>query len=157
MTVYDSLAHFGTVSMTTKTLGVNDPELGTRRIVGDEEYVFVYNAGNTPITVGDAVTISATSGYSVTVTMATGVGCVIGVCKHQSITTDAYGWLLTRGFTQINMHADNSVAVNGLLVNGTDGKFAPKSISTDNPARTIGAAMSAIASAGSGTAFISVW
>lgn len=158
MTYYDSLAHFGTVSMVTASLGPNDPEVGARRRIGDEEYVFVYNTGGAEIKVGDCATFqSGSSGYSVTVSMVTGVGCICGVCKHATITTDTYGWLLTRGFTQINMAATQSVAVNGLLGNAANGKFAAKSVSTGYPCLTLGASQSAIASNGSGTAFIAVW
>jgi len=157
MTFYDSKAHFGTVSMVTSTLGPNDPELGERRTVGNGEYVFVYNAGNTSIATGDICTISGVSGYSVTKSTTTGVDFAVGVCYHESFTSAQYGWLLTRGFGKVNMHADNSVAAGGLLVCGDLGKAFNQTVSTGIPSRPIGKAVSAIASGGSGTAFLSVW
>lgn len=157
MGVYDSQAYFGTVSMVTATLGVNDPEVGTKRIVNDEEYIFVYNAGNSQIVPGDVTTVSGVSGYSVTVSTTTGVDLAAGVCKHATLTTGTYGWLMTRGFGQVNMHANNSVAAGGLLVCGDEGRFFNQTISTGIPSRPIGKAMAAIASGLSGTAFLTVW
>jgi hypothetical protein len=157
MSVYDSLAHFGTVSMVTATLGPNDPEVGLKRIVGDEEYIFCYNAGNSQATPGDVCTVSAVSGWSITVSTVTAVDLAAGVVKHATLTTATYGWLMTRGFGQVNMDANNSVAAGGLLVCGTDGKFFNQTISTGIPSRPIGKAMAAIASGASGTAFITVW
>ena len=158
MTFRGNQPWFGSVSMVTATLGPNDPELGARRQLGSEEYVFVYNDCNSELKVGDCTTFqSATSGYSVTVSMTTGVGCIAGVVKHATITTGTYGWLVTRGFTQINMAATQSVAANGILGNADNGKFAAKSVSTGYPCGTLGAAQQAIASGGSGTAFVTIW
>ena len=45
------------VSGTTTTLGVNDPELGTKMVVDELEYLFVYNAGGEQIGVGQPVVL----------------------------------------------------------------------------------------------------
>jgi hypothetical protein len=157
MTVVDSRAYFGTVSMVTSSLGPNDPEVGTVRDDGDERYIFVYNAGNSQITPGDCTTVSGVSGWSVTVSTVTATDLIAGVCKHATLTTGTYGWIMTRGFGQVNMDANNSAAAGGILVGGTDGKFWNKTISTGLPNRTIGKAMAAIASGASGTAFLTIW
>jgi hypothetical protein len=157
MTVYDSTINFLNKSLTTATPGANDPEVGQVMRDGDENYIFVYNASNSEIKTGDVCCVSAVSGYSVTASTTTAVDLAVGVCKHASIATGYYGWLLTRGFGQVNMHADNSVAAGGALVCGDLGKFFNKTISTGVPTPIIAKAMAAIASGVSGTAFISIF
>jgi hypothetical protein len=157
MAVYSIEANFAGVSQVTASLGVNDPEVGQMLRSGDEEYIFVYNAGGSDITPGDAAVVSAVSGYSVTVSSTTAVDFAIGVCKHATLTAGTYGWLMTRGFGQVNMHANNSVAAGGMLVCGDAGKFFNKTISTGVPTPVIGKAMAAIASGTSGTAFLKVF
>lgn len=157
MTVYSSLANFAGKSMVTLTPGPNDPEVGTRMRDGDEEYIFVYNNGGETITKGDLCTVSAVSGYSVTLSTTTGVDIAVGLCKHATMATATYGWLLTKGFSQINMHADNSVAAGGVLVCGDLGKFFNKTIATGFPSPVIAKAMAAIASGASGTAFLNIY
>jgi hypothetical protein len=157
MTVYSIQANFAGVSQVTSSLGPNDPEVGTRLRSGDEEYLFVYNAGNSQISPGYAAVVSAVSGYSVTVSSTTSVDYPVGVVKHATLTTGTYGWLLTKGFGQVTMRADNSCAVGGLLVLGDDGTVAQKSISTGYPAAAFGKAMAAIGSGVSGTAFLNIF
>ena len=157
MTVYDSLAHFSSVSMVTATLGDNDPEPGLRRTVGDEDYRFVYNTGNSQISPGYGAIVSAVSGYSVTVSSVAGVDACVGVCKHTTLTTGTYGWLLTKGYGQIQMKADASATVGTLIAIDADGAFIQKSISTGYPTPACGVAMAAIGSGVSGTAFISTF
>jgi hypothetical protein len=148
---------FAGKSMVTASLGVNDPEPGYRMTDGDEDYVFVYNAGESDIAPSYGAVMSAVSGYSVTVSSTTSVDFLVGVCKHATLTTGTYGWLVTRGFTQVEMEADNSCTAGQILALAEDGEFALKSNSTGYPTPAVGKAMEAIASAGSGTAFISVY
>jgi hypothetical protein len=157
MAVYSIEANFAGVSQVTASLGVNDPEVGTRLRSGDEEYIFVYNDGNSQISPGFAAIVSGVTGYSVTVSSITSVDYPIGVCKHATLTTGTYGWLMTKGFGQVTMQADNSCAVGGLLVLASDGKVAQKSISTGYPAPAFGKAMAAIGSGVSGTAFLNIF
>jgi hypothetical protein len=155
MTVYSqSPIAFGTVSMVTATLGTNDPEVGTTRREGDEDYVFVYNTGSSTVGVSYGAVVSGVSGYSVTVSSTTSVDLLVGVCKHAAIPTGSYGWLLTKGFCQVEMEADNSAAAGQLLALAADGEFALKSNSTGYPTPAVGKTMEAIASGASGTAFI---
>lgn len=148
---------FAGKSMVTATLGTNDPEPGYRMTVGDEDYVFVYNAGNSQIPPSYGAVVSAVSGYSVTISSTTSVDFLVGVCVHATLTTATYGWLCTRGFVQVEMEADNSAAAGQLLALAADGEFALKSNSTGYPTPAVGKTMEAIASAGSGTAFINVF
>jgi hypothetical protein len=148
---------FAGKSMVTASLGVNDPEPGYRLTDGDEDYVFVYNAGNSQISPTYGAIMSAVSGYSVTVSSVTSVDFLVGVCKHATLTTGTYGYLCTRGFVQVEMGANNSIAVGGMLQLGTDGTFADRASGIANIGNVPGKVMEAIASAGSGTAWINVY
>ena len=147
---------FAGVSQVTATLGANDPEPGYRQTVGDEDYVFVYNAGTTQISPGLGAVLSAVTGYSVTVSSTTSVDFLVGVCKHATLTTATYGWLVTRGFTSVEMGGTSgTVAAGGLIELGDDGEFYPVSNTTGN-GPVVGKAMEAIVSSASGQAFINV-
>lgn len=145
----------GGKSMVTTSLGANDPEVGYRKCFGDEEYVFVYNTGtDAQISPGQGAVLSGVTGYSVTVSSTSSSDILIGVCKNATITTGAYGWLVTRGFSSVEMGADYSAAAGSLLELGDDGVFDIKSNTTAN-ANFVGKAMEAIASGASGSAYIS--
>ncbi len=148
---------FAGKSMVTATLGANDPEPGYRMTDGDEDYVFVYNAGNSQINPSYGAVMSAVSGYSVTLSSTTSVDFLVGVVKNATLTTATYGWLVTRGFVEVEMEADNSAAAGQLLALAADGEFALKSNSTGYPTPAVGKTMEAIASGASGTAFINVY
>lgn len=156
MTVYggQSRVYFETVSAVTATPSV-DP--GSVRREGDEQYIYVYNAGNSQILPGNGVVLSLVTGYSCTLSSTTSVDLCFGVNKHSTITTGTYGWIMTRGFSQIKMQADNSAAAGQLVCLGADGLFALKSNSTGYPSPAAGKTMEAIASAGSGQAYITIW
>jgi hypothetical protein len=144
------------VSATTTSLGVNDPEPGYRLSVGDEDYVFVYNAGNSTISQGHGAVFSGVTGYSVTVSSVTSTDFLVGVCKHTNIATATYGWLVTRGFVAVEMgSASATVSTGGLLELGDDGEFYPVSNTTAN-GPVVGKAMNTIATDASGVAFINV-
>ncbi|MDC1299955.1 hypothetical protein N8Z24_00450 [bacterium] len=148
---------FAGKSMVTATLGANDPEPGYRMTDGDEDYVFVYNAGVQDIEPSYGCIMSAVSGYSVTLSSTTSVDFLVGVCKHATVAAGSYGWLVTRGFCQVEMGANNSVAAGGLVQLGDDGTFGDHLISTGNVGNAVGKAMGAAASAASATAFINVY
>ena len=151
-----SPVRFGSVSMVTAALGANDPELGTTAVVDGLEYVFVYNAGGEDINPGyGCVPNSASAGYSVTVTSATFVDFCQGVAKHATLTTDTYGWVVTKGVTPIEMGATSgSVAALGLVYLGANGVFVPASNITGALAPVAGKALAAIVSSASGSAYI---
>jgi hypothetical protein len=158
MTFYNAdPVRFGVgISSTTDSLGVNDPEVGTVCRVGDENYVFVYNAGNSQINPSYGCVMSAVTGYSVTVSSITSVDFLAGVCVNATIATGYYGWLVTKGFATVEMEADNSCAAGQLLTLADNGEFALKSNSTGYPSPAVGKSMEAIASGASGVAYISV-
>jgi hypothetical protein len=144
----------GGVSAVTATPGANDPEVGSTKRIGSEDYVYVYNAGGTVIPPGHAAVCSASVGgaYNVTVSSVSGTQLAIGVCKHASIPTLNYGWLVTRGFVAVEMGNFSAVAGSPLTLAG-DGLFDIVSGFTGTLA-PMGNAQSAIASAASGQAFI---
>lgn len=148
---YDQHVEFESVSAVTASPSV---EVGRERKVGDESYVYVYNNGGEDIDPGLGAILSGVTGYSVTVSSVTSADFLVGVCKHATLTTGTYGWLMTRGFSSVEMIATSgTVAAGGLLELGADGAFAPVSNTTANgPA--VGKAMEAIVSGASGQAFI---
>lgn len=158
MSVYGiAPVRFGSVSMVTATLGANDPEVGTVVEEGDEKYIFVYNAGNSQISVGNGATMSGVTGYSVTVSSVTAADLFVGVCKHATLTTGTYGWLLTRGFSQVQLGANDSCTTGGVLTVGVDGTFALKSQSTGHQSPVIAKAMTGAASGTSCHAFVRIF
>ena len=148
---------FAPISNVTATPGTNDPEVGARTTRGDEDYVYCFNAGNSDIPPTYGCILSAVTGYSVTISSITGVDQLVGVVKHKTLTTATYGWVMVRGFSLIEMEADNSAAAGVSLALAADGEFAHKSASTQYPGNACGKAMAAIASAASGMAFIGVF
>lgn len=144
---------FESVSNVTAT---NSVEIGTRVTTGGRTYCYVYNGGNSQISVGRGATLSATSGYTVTVSSITMVDAFVGVCYHATIPTGQYGWLVTRGNTKVAAVANTAIAAADVLGVGVDGGFAPMV-----PAGTAttqgfihGKATVATASAGIGEAFV---
>lgn len=148
---------FASVSMVTATLGANDPKPGETCTVLGEQYLFVQNIGSSTAGVSKCVTVSGVSGYSVTVSTTTSVDYVVGVVKHADIATGSYGWVMTKGFCQIQMQADNSAAAGQQVTVAADGLFALKSNSTGYPAPSLGKVMAAVASGASATAYISLF
>lgn len=144
---------YGSVSMVTTSLGRNDPEVGTVRQEGDEEYIFVYNTGaNAQINPGHCAVVSAVTGYSVTVSSIS-LDLAVGVCRHATIVTGGYGWLVKRGFVPVEMGANYSCAAGELLEIGVDGVFDTASNTTGN-AGYVAKAMEAAASGASAMAFV---
>jgi hypothetical protein len=116
---------FESVSNTTASLGVNSPALGSRVNVDGEEYLFVYNGGGASITAGNAVVQSNISSktWNVTVSSTTQVDYAIGICKHTTIATGYYGWVMTRGFATFETAGTINALAVGLMV-GADGNIA---------------------------------
>lgn len=111
---------FGSVSMVTASLGSKDPQLGSRVNVAGNEYVFVYNSGNSEIQTGYAAVANSYTDYSCTVSSTGQIDRVLGVVKHATLTTGTYGWLLTRGFGSLVV--SSTVAANDYVAIGANGK-----------------------------------
>lgn len=97
--------------------------LGTRRLQGNKEYVYVYNTGTTAA-VGYGLIQSLNSGFSVTVSSALKDRC-FGVIQNADLTTNYYGWAQVRGVANILVGADHVTAATGmgiyLIANGKFG------------------------------------
>ena len=149
---------FGSVSMTTLTLGANDPEVGTVVIEGDEEYIFVYNNGATAISKGQFAVATAVTGYSVTVSSITHSDYPIGVCKHATLLASSYGWLLRKGFGP--MQAGSAIVAGDALTPGADGNWQTRLATTAYSqviAPTVfGKCMVSAASSGVGDAYYNI-
>jgi hypothetical protein len=144
---------FESVSAVTATPTV---EVGTMVEDGDEKYMYVYNTGNSQISPGYGATVSGVTGYSVTVSSVTAADFFVGVCKHATLTTGTYGWLLVRGFGPAQMGANDSCTTGAILTVGVDGTFALKSQSTGHQSPVVGKAVAGAASATSAYAFIRI-
>lgn len=112
--------------------------LGEKRVVDGVKYKLVYNAGNTQVLPGQAVTPVGSAGpYSVTITMATSSNKHFGagVVQHATITTGTYGWVALSGRLPKGLYTSNTSIPTGSFVQlDTDGVFrlAPDSIVTGN-------------------------
>jgi len=115
-----------TISGTTSTLGVNDPELGSRANIAGNEYLFVYNAG-LAAGIGQIVAIqSGGSGYSVTASSVIGIDPIAGVAKNVAIANAKYGWVMTRGFSKVEC-VSNTLG-GEMLMAGTNGQAADPTV-----------------------------
>jgi len=122
-----SPVRFEGVSQVTAT---NSVELGTTCQFEGNEYMYVYNAGNSQASKGHAVVLSGTTGYSVTVSSLTMTDFAVGMVKHATLTTATYGWVMTRGFATFIAGASDSFASGNPIALGVDGAFVNKTLST---------------------------
>lgn len=112
------------------TVPTADPlyTLGSRHDKNGNEYVYIYNAGNSAVAPGQYVVPqgsggSYTSGYSVTITNASG-GNVMGGVAQVTIATGYYGFVMVRGVSLVTPDSGAvSAAAGADLVLGTDGGF----------------------------------
>lgn len=147
---------FEPVSAVTATPSV---ALGTKRTEAGFDYLYVYNDGGANIASGHgAVLQSGVSGMSVTVSSVTGTGALIGVAVN-TLTTGTYGWLLTRGITNIEVNTTSgSVAAGDSLVLGANGMWnraqGTSGATAGVAAVVYGQALAAIESGASGSAYI---
>jgi hypothetical protein len=142
---------FRGVSFVTATRVSKDPQVGTIKIIDNDEYVFVYNDCNSQIVPTNVcIPQSGMSIASVTLSSTSGAGKAFGICKHATIPTASYGYLLKRGTATINGGADASFAAGGSVGIGDAG------LAGLGPP-IFGQALSAIASGASGGAFVSMY
>ena len=109
------------VSAVTATPSV---QLGTKRTENGEDYIYLYNNGNTQITVGAGVIISALSGYSVTVSSLTNLGAFVAVNKHATVASAYYFWGMTRGFASVLGTASTALAAGDPIGPGLNGTWS---------------------------------
>lgn len=116
----DDLVSFSTLPMYTP---------GVRTLQSGNEYIYIFNAGNSAISTGKYVVpdlnagTSLSSGYSVTITNASLNGYMVGVAQN-TINTNTYGWVMTKGYSFIVPDSGAVSAAAGVeLALGTDGGF----------------------------------
>lgn len=134
------------VSAVTAT---NSVDIGTRRVVDGNDYVYVFNAGSSVISPGmPAVLNSFSSGYSVSASNAASqTGFFLGHCQHTTLPTATYGWLMTRGFANIVPDASAvSIATGTELALGVDGGYVAVAATLSTGIR-IGVTLSGIVTA----------
>jgi len=145
---------FESVSQVTATPSV---ELGTRRVVDGEEYVYCYNAGGGQASVNLGVKlITGASGYSIAQTSITDVfNPLVGVVKHSTMAAGDYGWVMVKGFATVKV-VSAMTADYRMIALGAAGSFIEASgTTTFGTATVVGHALSAnTGSGGSVYAFI---
>jgi len=150
---------FNPTSQVTTTLGVNDGSIGDGAEDSTGKWLLVYNDNTASVPVGYGMVLNAgATGYSCTVSSATSADMLIGVVVNTSIVSAGYGWVLQRGFCNVQMGAaSGTVLTKGTLQLGAAGLFFPKSNATGSKDNVVGCAMATIVTSASGPAFISVF
>lgn len=135
-------------------------EVGMVRHEGADVYQLLYNAANSAInpTYGAVMTLTSTSGYSVTVSSVSATNVGMGIVKHATVTTGTYGWFLKRGVTNFENDVNTACVAGDGLVMGTGGTFKGASMISGQSSdigiiNICGVAASAVASGGSGLAY----
>lgn len=113
------------VSAVTAT---NSVELGARRYSDGIEYVYVYNAGGEEIGPLQGCTVSAVSGYSVTVSSVCGANRLAGVPINATLTTATYGWVAQQGHTNVSGNTQTLVGLGSYLQLGDNGTFSTAAV-----------------------------
>lgn len=129
--------------------------LGTRRIEGGNEYVYVYNANTSTISVGYGCIASANSAYSVGLTSAVG-DYPVGVCVNADIAQGYYGWVQTRGFAHV-YSTNGAISQQSQIVIGAAGAFEAVVTALAGGTHAVcGYSVSTITSAGTGAAYLRI-
>jgi hypothetical protein len=119
------VAYEESISAVTAT---NSVDLGSRRVDKGESYVYAYNAGGLQIDPSYGVKlVTGCSGYSVAATALADVAnpCV-GIVKHATLTTATYGWVMTKGFSNLEAPADSTITGDYVAIAlGVSGTFSP--------------------------------
>lgn len=142
------------VSAVTNTASVS---LGTVRIEGAERYMYLYNAGNSQINPGYGTILSASTGYSVTLSSVTSTDSCFAVVKHVTATTGAYFWGLKVGYSNVKSNADTGLSdIGGVIVLGDNGVFTRKTGATGYFGRDAGYVCQLTGSGGTAYAYVSL-
>ena len=91
-------------------------QLGDRVLFNGDEYTYVFVKTGDTAPIGFAVSLSASTGYSVTISCATDVQEAFGVVKHVDIPSAEYGWVVTKGFAPAIAGLNTGLAVNDKVI-----------------------------------------
>ena len=148
------------VSNVTST---NSVALGTRRVEGGKEYVYVYNKSTSTALIGQGVCQSVSTGFSVTVSGAVGTP-VFGVVQNNDLNPAKYAWVLVKGVGSAECEdsaVSNHTAATGTgLFKAADGGFG--GITTGATGSTwahaiAGTALESISTGASGDAYFNCY
>jgi hypothetical protein len=134
--------------------------LGTIRYEGGAKYQYVYNAGGAQISQRNICILSATTGYSVTVSSLSGADNVaakpFGVCAHATATTATYFWAMRRGFCTLISSGSTAILAGYPIIPGADGSSdaATGGTGMTSMCAVFGKAMTATTTAGSFAAYV---
>lgn len=131
----------------------NSVDLGTRRVVNGETYVYFYNATGSSVTQGAALTVSALSGYSLTRSTTAQADIAICFAKHATVPAANYAWGLVRGLVApLNVSAISAGILLGIGADGVVQTYLGGSFPTGVcVGKMVG---SAVSSTGGGLAFV---
>lgn len=155
---YQQQVLFGSISNVSNGA---DAEIGTIRYYAGDEYRYVYNTGTNDVLPGHGVTVSGVgiSGYSVVISSVSQEDVCLGVVKHATLSASCYGWVLTRGFVNVEMGLAVSCATCDPLMLGVSGVFVLASMTTSTPEQGVvcAKALVSMASGESGQAYVRAW
>jgi len=139
-----------TVSAVTATPSV---PLGTRRVEGIKEYIYVYNGGATAA-LGYGMITSCNSLGTVVVSSVSGDVCA-GIVQSNELTQSYYGWLQTKG--PVNCESADAVAAGAPVYLQANGSVEQVTTATSlglGVGVVFGHATTAIASGASGQVWV---
>ena len=113
--------HTEDVSNTTLT---PTTDIGTVRWEGQNEYVYVYNAGGSDIPPGYGCCLTGVTGHSVTISSVSNITPCLGVVQNATLVTASYGWVLKRGFMNLEASTISAFASGQNLQLGINGVFS---------------------------------
>ena len=128
--------------------------IGGTTVWKGDSYTYVFNGGNSEIPPGFGVIITATSGYTVTVSSLSGITPCFGVVRHATISTGDYGFVQTNGFCPLEADADTALSAGDNVVLGDDGVHTRKTAAGNYLANAHGYMQDTAASGASAIAFI---
>lgn len=141
---------FESVSNVTATPSV---ELGEIRFYAGEYYEYVYAGKEIPV--GYGAVYSGTSGKTVVATGSVSGEMCAGWCKHATISSGSYGWLLKKGVVDAkNGRASTAPVINEVAYMGADGAFVTDTMVATSAIQVgppVGKILSAGASGGTGS------
>jgi hypothetical protein len=153
MAIYGNMSLFEeSVSAVTST---NSVEIGTRRVVGSREYLYVYNKSTSTATTKYGVVYSASSGYSVTIS-SVGGEMPAGVVYNADIGPTQYGWIVVQGFAplQVQTNGPGPEAFSDGVLLGANGAFYARTAACTLTGVRVATPTAFTASAGTFNAFV---
>lgn len=91
--------------------------LGDRVLLDGNEYIYIYNrSSDKTAKVGDAVMVSASTGYSCVISHTTAQSRPVGVVQHVDIPVGEYGWVLKNGYGTVTAGLNTSLDANDEVI-----------------------------------------